>query len=73
MDQIEKKITKKTKAIMPVHWAGASPNMKKICNIAKKYKIKVIEDACQANFAKYLLNLALRMCEKTQKYTLQLD
>lgn len=46
VDQIEKKITKKTKAILPVHWGGASPDMKKICVIAKKYKIKVIEDAC---------------------------
>ena len=33
---IEKKITKKTKAILPVHWGGASPNMPKIMNIAKK-------------------------------------
>jgi aminotransferase EvaB len=46
ISQIEKKITKKTKAILPVHWGGASPNMSEICRIAKKYKIKVIEDAC---------------------------
>jgi aminotransferase EvaB len=44
--KIEAKITKKTKAILPVHWGGASPHMQTICNIAKKYKIKVIEDAC---------------------------
>ena len=46
INQIIKKINKKTKAILPVHWAGASPDMLKICQIAKYYKIKVIEDAC---------------------------
>ena len=48
ISDIEKKITKKTKAIMPVHWGGASPDMFKIMKIAKKYKLKVIEDACMA-------------------------
>ena len=43
---IENAITKKTKAIIPVHWAGASPKMNKIMSIAKKYNIPVIEDAC---------------------------
>ena len=43
---IESKINKKTKAIMPVHWGGASPEMNKIKKIANKYKIKVVEDAC---------------------------
>lgn len=43
---IEHKITKKTKAILPVHWAGASPDMKKIMKIAKKYNLYVVEDAC---------------------------
>jgi aminotransferase EvaB len=46
IDGIEKKINKKTKAIIPVHWGGASPNMYKIVSIAKKYKIKILEDAC---------------------------
>lgn len=45
-NKIEKAISKKTKVIMPVHWGGASPNMKKILKIAKKYNIKIIEDAC---------------------------
>ncbi len=44
--QIEKKINKRTKAIIPVHWGGASPLMKNIIKIANKYKIHVIEDAC---------------------------
>ena len=46
IDEIEKKINKKTKAIIPVHWGGASPNMFKIKSIAKKHNIKIIEDAC---------------------------
>ena len=49
---IEKKITKKTKAILPVHWGGASPDMKKIINIAKKNNLSVVEDACMGIGAK---------------------
>ena len=45
--KIEAKITKKTKAIMPVHWAGRMCDMDQICKIAKKYKLKIIEDAAQ--------------------------
>jgi aminotransferase EvaB len=54
IDKIEKAITKKTKAILPVHWAGASPNMFEIMKIAQKYKIKVVEDACMGIGAKIL-------------------
>jgi dTDP-4-amino-4,6-dideoxygalactose transaminase len=43
---IENKISKKTKAIIPVHWGGASPEMKKIKKIADRYKIYIVEDAC---------------------------
>lgn len=46
VNKIEEKITSKTKAILPVHWAGASPDMKKIMLLSKKYNINVIEDAC---------------------------
>jgi aminotransferase EvaB len=46
IEQIEKKITKKTKVIIPVHWGGASPDMFRILKLAKKYKIKIVEDAC---------------------------
>jgi dTDP-4-amino-4,6-dideoxygalactose transaminase len=49
---IEKKITKKTIAIMPVHWGGASPEMSKIMKIAKKYSLHVVEDACMGIGAK---------------------
>lgn len=53
VDQIEKAITKKTKAIMPVHLHGLMCDMKKIKNIANKYKLKVIEDASQAHGSEY--------------------
>ena len=45
---IEEKITKKTKAIVPVHFSGYVSNMPAINKIAKKYKLVVIEDACQS-------------------------
>ncbi len=44
--EIKKKITKKTKAIIPVHWGGGSPEMKEVLKISKKFKINIIEDAC---------------------------
>ena len=50
---IEEKISKKTKAIIPVHLYGQSCDMKKINKIAKKYKIKVIEDCAQSHGATY--------------------
>lgn len=52
-EKIEKLITKKTKAIVPVHFAGQPCEMNKINKIAKKYKLAVIEDACHALGAKY--------------------
>ena len=51
--KIEKKITKKTKAIMPVHWGGKICEMNKILKISKKYKIPVVEDSCHGILAKY--------------------
>jgi CDP-6-deoxy-D-xylo-4-hexulose-3-dehydrase len=44
-DQIEKAINKKTKAIIVPNLLGNIPNYKKICKIAKKYKLKIIEDS----------------------------
>ncbi len=52
-NKIEEKITKKTKAIMPVHIYGHSCDMDKILRIAKKYKLKIIEDAAEAHGAEY--------------------
>jgi len=51
--KIEALITKKTKAIVPVHFAGHPCNMKEIMAIAKKYHLLVIEDACHALGATY--------------------
>ncbi len=50
---IEKSITDKTKAIIPVHLFGLPVNMEKIMEIAKKYNLYVIEDVAQAFGAKY--------------------
>jgi len=47
-DSIEALITEKTKAIVPVHYAGVACDMEKIMNIANKYNLLVIEDAAQA-------------------------
>lgn len=47
-DKIEALITDKTRAIVPVHYAGASCDMDKIMELASKYNLLVIEDAAQA-------------------------
>lgn len=47
-DKIETLITDKTKAIVPVHIAGLPCDMDRILGIAKKYNLKVIEDACHS-------------------------
>lgn len=52
-EKIEENITKKTKAIVVVHLYGHPAEMDSINNIAYKYKIPVIEDACQAHGALY--------------------
>ena len=51
--RIEPRITKKTKAIIPVHLYGHPADMDPILEIARKYKLLVIEDACQAHGALY--------------------
>jgi dTDP-4-amino-4,6-dideoxygalactose transaminase len=51
--KIERAITKKTKAIVVVHYAGVSCNMDPIVAIAKKYKLYIIEDAAQAILSSY--------------------
>ena len=51
--KIEKNISKRTKAIIPVHLYGNPCNMDKIKKIAKKYNLKIIEDCAQAQGAKY--------------------
>ena len=51
--KIEKAITSKTKAIIPVHLYGHPCNMDPIMSIAKKYNLKVIEDAAEAHGSEY--------------------
>ncbi|HEY9584307.1 MAG TPA: UDP-4-amino-4,6-dideoxy-N-acetyl-beta-L-altrosamine transaminase [Candidatus Paceibacterota bacterium] len=52
-EQIEKLITPKTKAIVPVHFAGVPCEMDRILEIARKHNLSVIEDACHALGASY--------------------
>ena len=52
-EDVLKKITKNTKAIIPVHIKGFPSNMEKICEIAKAHGIAVLEDACQADGASF--------------------
>ncbi len=47
-ESIQNNISKKTKAIIPVHFAGLSCNMKKITQIAKKNNLKIIEDCAHS-------------------------
>ena len=51
--KIEEKITQKTKIVVPVHYAGHPVELEKIYEIAKKYDLILIEDACHALGAKY--------------------
>ncbi len=58
--KIEKVINKKTRAIIPVHYAGQPCDMDEIMQIAKKYKLYVIEDAAHALPAWYARNSSSR-------------
>jgi dTDP-4-amino-4,6-dideoxygalactose transaminase len=51
--RIEEAITDRTKAIVPVHYAGVSADMEEICRIGKKHGIPVVEDAAQGVNATY--------------------
>jgi dTDP-4-amino-4,6-dideoxygalactose transaminase len=52
-EKIEAAITSRTKAIIPVHFAGQACEMDKIMAVAKKHNLKVIEDACHGHGAEY--------------------
>ncbi|WP_408955109.1 DegT/DnrJ/EryC1/StrS family aminotransferase [Natroniella sp. ANB-PHB2] len=52
-EEIEKRITDKTKAIIPVHLYGQPAEMDKIMELAEEHDLKVVEDACQAIGAEY--------------------
>ncbi len=51
-NKIERAITARTKVILPVHWAGGSPDMQAIMEIAERRGLAVVEDACPAVGAK---------------------
>lgn len=53
---VEKAITPKTKAIVPVHLFGQCADMESLTRIAKKYNLHIVEDACQAIGAQYTFN-----------------
>jgi len=53
IDDLKKKISKKTKAIMAVHILGNSTNMNELMKIIKKNKIRLIEDTCEALGSKF--------------------
>ena len=53
INEIERCITAKTKAVMPVHLYGQMVDMNEVVDIAKKYDLHVVEDACQAHGAEY--------------------
>lgn len=52
-EEIEKAITPKTKAIIPVHIYGQPCDMDRICGIAQKYELKVVEDCAEAHGAEF--------------------
>lgn len=51
--QVEAKITPRTKAIVPVHFAGRSCDMDALCDIAKRHNLKLIEDCAHAIETEY--------------------
>lgn len=55
---LERAITKKTKAIIPVWFTGNAPEMKDVMDVANYHNIPVVEDACQAFMAEYAGKMA---------------
>jgi dTDP-4-amino-4,6-dideoxygalactose transaminase len=53
VDDVERRITPRTRVILPVVYAGVSPEMDRLMEIARKYNIIVVEDAAQAVGAQY--------------------
>ena len=67
--QLEKLITHRTRAIVPVHYAGIGCEMDSICDIAKRHNIKIIEDNAHGLFAKYKgKNLGTFGCMAAQSF-----
>jgi dTDP-4-amino-4,6-dideoxygalactose transaminase len=53
VEKVEAAITKKTKALMPVHFTGEPVEMEGLLYISKKYGLPIVEDACQSILCKY--------------------
>ncbi|PIR92511.1 aminotransferase [Candidatus Falkowbacteria bacterium CG10_big_fil_rev_8_21_14_0_10_44_15] len=53
VNAIKKAITKKTKAIIPVHVSGRGADMEEIMKLARHYKLKIVEDVAEAFMSKY--------------------
>lgn len=53
VSKVEAAITKKTKAIVPVHWSGLPCDMDEMMAIAKQYKLDIVEDSCHGIMASY--------------------
>jgi dTDP-4-amino-4,6-dideoxygalactose transaminase len=52
-EQVERAITPRTKAIMPVHLYGHPANLDPLLNICRKHNLQLVEDAAQAHGATY--------------------
>lgn len=52
-EKIERAITTRTRAIIPVHLFGQPADMTTICRIARKHRLKIIEDSCETMFASH--------------------
>lgn len=53
-DDLEKRITEKARALLLVHSAGEAAEMEKICRVARKCNLKIVEDCSQAHGAEYM-------------------
>jgi aminotransferase EvaB len=48
VEDAARRVTARTKALLPVHWAGASPDMRQVMDLARAHGLLVLEDACMA-------------------------
>ena len=48
VEDAARRVTARTKALLPVHWAGASPDMRQVMDLAQAHDLLVLEDACMA-------------------------